>query len=453
MNAPTQERLLRAHDLRKVYPLAKEPSDWLIASALRRMASSAPLSWRPRMIAAADRRAPIFTALDAVSFEIRPGESLGVIGRNGAGKSTLLQLLAGVLQPSSGSLIRQGTSAALLELGSGLNPEFTGRQNLRLLAQLSGLSSHEIEIHCAEVEAFAEIGDFISLPVKTYSSGMMLRLAFAVQTFLRPDLFIVDEALSVGDVFFQAKCARFFREQQARGMALVLVTHDLSSVKALCQRTLVLHRGRPVFLGDSPEAVARYHEVNHTRPSSASGAALASIPVALPAGVTLRNWSSTDEIGSREAELICLEVLDQQGHPRREFSVGEQPRLRFYLKARQALEGVHFTLQVSNRHGVTLYAITTMHLGHAAFSMQPDRLYRCDVTLRRSPGRGDFLINAGLCMGDRGDGAPLHHLHRVGGIVSLSFRHARTPPAFLGPADYDAEVTWAEASTGEASAL
>jgi lipopolysaccharide transport system ATP-binding protein len=224
----------------------------------------------------------------------------------------------------------------------------------------------------------------------------------------------------------------------------VLVTHDLSAVKALCQRTLVLHRGQPVFLGDSTQAVARYHEVNQVRGAPITEGAVALAPVVLPPGTVLHNWSSSDEIGSREAELICVEVLDATGRPRREFSVGEQPRLRFYLKAQQPLEGVHFTLQVSNRHGLVLYAITTMHLGHPASSLEPGRLYRCDVRLRQSPGRGDFLIDAGLCLGDRGDGAPLHHLHRVGSIVSLSFRPAGSPPPFLGPANYDAEVFWAE---------
>jgi lipopolysaccharide transport system ATP-binding protein len=451
MNSAASEFLLRAQNLRKVYALAEEPADLLTAAFLRRLGRRVPPAWRAALTRAADRRASLFTALADVSFAVHPGESLGVIGRNGAGKSTLLQILAGVLRPTEGSLERRGSAAALLELSSGLNPEFTGQQNLRMLAQLRGVPRREIEAHCAEVEAFAEIGDFLHLPVKTYSSGMLLRLAFAVQTFLRPDLFIVDEALAVGDVFFQAKCARFFRDQLQRGMALVLVTHDLSAVKALCQRTLVLHHGRPVFLGDSTAAVARYHEVNQVRSAPVAATHPGVTLVALPPGATLRNWSSNDEIGSREAELICVEVLDPDGLPRREFFVGEQPRLRFYLKAQQPLDGVHFTLQVNNRHGLALYAITTMHLGQAAFSLEPERLYRCDVVLRRSPGRGDFLIDAGLCLGDRGDGAPLHHLHRVGGIVSLSFRPASTPPPFLGPANYEAEVSWAEAPTGSSS--
>lgn len=446
MNVVTHEPLLCARDLQKVYPLAKEPSDWLMASLLRRLATSVPNLWRQRLIRAADRRAPLFTALEGVGFEIRPGESLGVIGRNGSGKSTLLQLLAGVLQPTAGSLVRRGTSAALLELGSGLNPEFTGRQNLHLLAQLSGVPARDIGIHCAEVEAFAEIGDFIHLPVKTYSSGMVLRLAFAVQTFLRPDLFIVDEAMSVGDVFFQSKCARFFKEQQARGMALVLVTHDLPTVKALCQRTLVLHRGRPIFLGDSTEAVARYHEVNQVRtPPVAAKVGEPPVPVVLPAGVARRNWSSRDEIGSREAELICVEVCDESGLARREFVVGETPRLRFYVEAHQPLAGVHFTFQLSDRHGHVLYAVTTAHLGQTGPTMAPGRLYRCDLVLQQSPGCGDYLVDAGLGLGDRGDGAPLQHLHRVGGIAALAFRPAGPVPAFLGPADYQAEIRWAEA--------
>lgn len=445
MNATTAEPLLQATGLRKVYPMAKEPADWLVATLLRRGAAAAPAAWRPRLLRLADRRAPLFTALDGVDFAVRPGESLGVIGRNGAGKSTLLQLLAGVMQPTAGTITRRGTSAALLELGSGLNPEFTGRQNLRMLAQLNGVPVHEVDLHCSEVEAFAEIGDFIHLPVKTYSTGMLLRLAFAVQTFLRPDLFIVDEAMSVGDVFFQAKCARFFQERLAQGMALILVTHDLPTVKALCQRTLVLHRGRPIFLGDSAEAVARYHEANQAATTAPASAAVPTEePVVLPAGAALRNWSSNDEIGGREAELIHVDVRDAAGRPQREFRIGEAICLRFYARAQQPLAGVHFTFQIGDRHGRTLYAVTTAHRGDSLAHMQPGRLYRCDLVLQHSPGVGDFIVDAGLGLGDRGDGAPLHHLHRVGGIAAVAVRAPGPVPPFLGPADYRAEIHWAE---------
>ncbi len=444
MNATSPEPLLSADQLGKIYPLAEEPSDWLVATLLRRFAATGPAGWRARLLRRADRRAPLFTALKDVSFDVRPGESLGVIGRNGAGKSTLLQLLAGVMQPTTGTLRRRGTSAALLELGSGLNPDFTGRQNLQLMAQLSGVPTGDIALHCEEVEAFAEIGTFIHLPVKTYSTGMLLRLAFAVQTFLRPDLFIVDEALSVGDVFFQAKCSRFFKERMEQGMALILVTHDLPTVKALCQRTLVLHQGRPIFLGDSAEAVARYHEVNQARSTAKTTGAPTDEPVALPSGAALRNWTSADEIGSREAELIHVDICDLSGRSQREFLVGETPCLRFYAIAKQPLAHVHFTLQIGDRHGHVLYAVTTMHLQSSIPHMEPGRLYRCDLVLRQSPGIGDFIIDAGLGLGDRGDGAPLHHLHRVGGIAALAFRASSPTPPFLGPANYQAEVRWAE---------
>src|SRR5690606_31690422 len=209
--------------------------DRLTSACFARAAGVAalPKAWRARLRSAADRRAKEFHALSDVSFELSQGESLGIIGRNGSGKSTLLQILAGTLQPSSGQTIVRGRTAALLELGSGFNLEFSGRENVLLQAALYGVSRREEMERFEQVAAFANIGEFIEQPVKVYSSGMMVRLAFATQTVLNPDLFIVDEALSVGDVFFQARCAKFFEEKLREGMSLILVSHDLMSVKAL----------------------------------------------------------------------------------------------------------------------------------------------------------------------------------------------------------------------------
>lgn len=182
-------------------------------------------------------------ALRDISFEIQPGEALGILGRNGAGKSTLLQIIAGTLQPTEGTVQTSGRITALLELGSGFNPEFTGRENVLLNAQILGLSRADALSRFDDIAAFADIGDFIDQPVKTYSSGMTMRLAFAVQTALEPKVLIVDEALSVGDIFFQAKCMARISRLIDSGMALLFVSHDISAVRQICQRAVLLDGG------------------------------------------------------------------------------------------------------------------------------------------------------------------------------------------------------------------
>lgn len=189
-------------------------------------------------------------ALDDVSFQIRRGEALGIIGRNGSGKSTLLQILAGTLAPTSGESQVSGRVAALLELGSGFNPEFTGRENVFLNGLLLGLAREKVENRFDEIAAFADIGDVLDRPVKTFSSGMLIRLAFAVQVALDPDILIVDEALSVGDYFFQQKCFGRIRQLREQGMTLLFVTHDMNTVASLCTRAVYLQNGKLRYDGE-----------------------------------------------------------------------------------------------------------------------------------------------------------------------------------------------------------
>lgn len=203
-----------------------------------------------------------FYALKDIDFTVKKGESAGIIGRNGSGKSTLLQIIAGTLTPTSGTVKTNGRVAALLELGSGFNPEFTGRENVYLNASILGLSQREIDERYQAITDFADIGDFIDQPVKTYSSGMMMRLAFAVVAHVDADILIVDEALAVGDVFFVQKCMRFIRRFQETG-TLLLVTHDTSTVTSLCQRSLWLHHGESKGLGLSKRMAEQYLEATY----------------------------------------------------------------------------------------------------------------------------------------------------------------------------------------------
>ena len=200
-----------------------------------------------------------FWALRDVSFALAPGRALGIVGRNGSGKSTLLQLVAGTLAPTEGDVETHGRVAALLELGSGFNPEFTGRENVLLNAAVLGLSEAEVNRRFDEIVAFADIGEFLDQPVRFYSSGMLMRLAFAVSTAVDPDVLLLDEALAVGDVFFRQKCYQRLERLRERGVAIVLVSHAAHEVEQYCQRAVLLDHGQPAFEGPAREAVKRYY--------------------------------------------------------------------------------------------------------------------------------------------------------------------------------------------------
>lgn len=200
-------------------------------------------------------------ALRDVSFEIAPGEAVGILGRNGAGKSTLLQIIAGTLAPTTGEVETAGRITALLELGSGFNPEFTGRENVFHNAQILGLSREETVNKFDNIASFADIGDFVDQPVKTYSSGMMMRLAFAVQTAVEPKILIVDEALSVGDMFFQAKCMARINKLVDEGVTLLFVSHDISTMRQICSRGILVDHGYVAAIGDIASTTDKYASV------------------------------------------------------------------------------------------------------------------------------------------------------------------------------------------------
>jgi lipopolysaccharide transport system ATP-binding protein len=201
-----------------------------------------------------------YAALKDVSFEIKRGETVGIIGRNGSGKSTLLQLVCGILKPTSGSVEVKGRISALLELGAGFNPEFTGRENVYFQGAVTGITKEQIDARFGDIASFADIGEFIDQPVRTYSSGMFVRLAFAVNAFSDADIFVVDEALAVGDIFFQQKCMRFLSTFRSNGGTTLFVSHDTSAILALCDRAMMIAPpgNEPMLIGDSAEICKEY---------------------------------------------------------------------------------------------------------------------------------------------------------------------------------------------------
>jgi len=258
--ATRSEFIIEAEGLGKAYRIWDRPASRLIAPGLESLATVFPDGSKSRRWLAdrARQRYRDFHALRDVSFRLRRGESLGIVGRNGSGKSTLLQIITGTLEPTTGNYVVRGRVAALLELGSGFNPEFTGRENVFLNASILGLTRQEVEERFDSIAAYADIGEFIEQPVKTYSSGMQVRLAFAVAAHVDAEILIIDEALSVGDARFQLKCARTLDEFMDQGRTLLFVSHDTSAVNRLCSAGMLLDGGRMQILHEPRQVTNLY---------------------------------------------------------------------------------------------------------------------------------------------------------------------------------------------------
>ena len=258
---PTDAVAIRVDAVSKTFRTWASPAQRLIVPMLHRggslLAHALP-GLATRLQASARRRIHVHEALRDISFTLQRGEALGIVGLNGSGKSTLLQIIAGVLPATTGTVETHGRVAALLELGSGFNPELTGRENIHINAAILGLDRRQVEARLADIIAFADIGDYVDQPVKTYSSGMALRLAFSVQVHIDPDILIVDEALAVGDAAFQAKAMTRIQETLARGTTLLFVGHDLNAIRAFCQRAILLEEGRVATQGSPEEVIEEY---------------------------------------------------------------------------------------------------------------------------------------------------------------------------------------------------
>jgi ABC-type polysaccharide/polyol phosphate transport system ATPase subunit len=259
-------------------------------------------------------------AVRDITLGIRRGETFCIIGENGSGKSTLLQLIAGILQPASGQVRVHGRVTALLELGAGFNPEYTGRENVHLNGAILGFAAGEIDRKLDEILAFAEIGAYIDQPVRTYSTGMLVRLAFAVAVHLDPDILIVDEALAVGDICFRQRCMRKIHELRNRGVTIVYVTHDISDVKALGHRTLWLDQGRAAALGDSAEVSQKYlaaliaKDARRLRGGESGGSGLA-VAYCEPGEIVTKLAPAARRHGDGRAEVLGIAVRDDRGCP------------------------------------------------------------------------------------------------------------------------------------------
>ena len=444
--------IISVKNVSKAYRIWSSPSARLGSPCTAAAAALFPRSSAPHLAltARAARGYRDFHALNDVSFEIRRGEATGIIGRNGSGKSTLLQLIAGTLAVTSGSLQVNGRVSALLELGSGFNPEFTGRENVFLNGSIYGLSRAEMARRFDEIAAFADIGDFIEQPVKTYSSGMMMRLAFAVAVSVQPDILIVDEALSVGDVFFTQKCFQRIREIVHRGATLIFVSHDTGSVQNLCDRGLLLSQGKLVHDGAPEDCVSRYFNLHQPTTASAAGPVAAGrhAPVAteLRAALLAANILPTAKSrhGDRKLELIAAAVLDGHGAATWDFELLHRATIRVLFKAHAPIALPSVGLQLHDRMGNLLFAAGNSQLRFPLPPLAAGEEIMLDfrVTLTAQAGLYTLSLDAAEADPSTPNVGTFHD--RVGGLGPLSVaHHAAGVLPFYGAAQLPLEISYA----------
>jgi lipopolysaccharide transport system ATP-binding protein len=345
-----------------------------------------------------------FWALKDVSFEVKKGETVGIIGRNGAGKSTLLQILCGTLTPTNGNVEIKGRVAALLELGSGFNPDFTGRENVYMNATVLGLRKEEIDARFDDIVAFADIGEFLDQPVKMYSSGMYVRLAFAVVVHVDADILIVDEALSVGDMYFQAKCMAHMKKLMNSGVTVLFVSHDISAVKALCSRAVYLEHGNVIALGSAEAVVEAYYGAGVK--SAQSIQTLAEPEVSkLPNGFSAIETSEQKAFEMRAAfhriqngmaDFLDVRLLDTLGRKVEVVDFGQVVVLRMVIKANLDLHCVGLAYHIRNKNGVdVIYSDTGIERCHIS-NLRIGEVVTMDWEFTAHLQQGDYSVAAML---------------------------------------------------------
>jgi lipopolysaccharide transport system ATP-binding protein len=433
----SSEIAIKVENLSKCYQIYAQPHDRLkqsIYPRLQRLSGKQPQQYFRE-----------FWALKDVSFEIKKGETVGIIGRNGSGKSTLLQMICGTLNPTSGSITTHGRIAALLELGSGFNPEFTGRENVYMNASVLGLSTAEIDARFDDIIAFADIGDFIEQPVKTYSSGMMVRLAFAVIAHVDADILVIDEALAVGDAFFTQKCMRFLRTFMKTGTVL-FVSHDTGSVRSLCTQAIWLEKGNVLQQGTPKDVCENYLEAFYEAQQGKGTTTRIKVKAAdiLAADIkdqrqeflntsNLRNDiqifdfdPDAPSFGKGQAQITAVRFLNVHGNPLAWIVGGEEVLLKIEVVSHATLDSPIVGFFIKDKLGQCLFGDNTWlsymdapvactegkHLV-AAFAFQMPRL-----------SAGDYSITVAIANGTQHDHVQHHWVHDA-----ISFKSESTSVA------------------------
>ncbi len=419
----SSELSIKVEGLSKCYQIYDQPKDRLKQFVIPRLQRSVGMP--PK------RFFREFWALQDVSFQMKRGETIGIVGRNGSGKSTLLQMICGTLNPTSGTVQSYGRVAALLELGSGFNPEFSGRENVYMNGAVLGLNDGEIAQRFEAILDFADIGDFIEQPVKTYSSGMMLRLAFAVIAHVDADILVIDEALAVGDAFFTQKCMRFLRDFMKTG-TILFVSHDTHAVRSFCNRAIWLEKGRVLKQGEPKDVCDAYLEAFY---EAQQGASSTTRIKTLPAEPTvaaqdqrqdfinasnLRNDlqifafdAQAPAFGKGHAQITSVLFLDVNKHPLAWIVGGEQVTLKIEALTHSALDAPIIGFHVKDRLGQALFGDNT-YLSYAqspVSTQDEDKVFAEFTFMMPRLAKGEYSVSVAIADGTQQDHVQHHWIH------------------------------------------
>lgn len=399
------EFAIRVKHLEKMYKLYNKPSD--------------------RLRETLGLRVPVkeHYALKDVSFDVKRGETVGIIGTNGSGKSTILKIITGVLNPTKGEVEVDGRISALLELGAGFNMEYSGIENVYLNGTMMGFSREEIDARLQDILDFADIGDFVYQPVKSYSSGMFVRLAFAVAINIDPEILIVDEALSVGDVFFQAKCYRKFEEFKAQGRTILFVSHDLSSIARYCDRVILLNKGVKLEEGSPKQMVDMYKQL-------LVGQDPAKAEEEKAAGHPKENWNSQFQVnpdmleyGSRLAEIVDFAVLDEKGRCTNTIEKGSTFKIRMKVAFRETIQEPIMAFTFKDIKGTEITGTNTLF--EKAAVEHSDAGDICTVTFTQDMylQGGEYLLSFGCTGYKDGEFTVFHRLYDACNVTVVSAKN------------------------------
>jgi lipopolysaccharide transport system ATP-binding protein len=374
-----------------------------------------------------------YVALDTISFEVHDGETLGIIGQNGAGKSTLLKILSGIVIPDSGTVVRNGKITGLLELGTGFNFEMTGLENLYMNATLIGMTSREIDERKETIIAFSELGDFIYEPLKTYSSGMVMRLAFSIAIHANPTCFLVDEALSVGDAYFQQKCMRKIAEFRADGGSIIFVSHDMNAIAALCDYAVLIDHGKMVAYGIPRSIIDLY--ISRICIQSHSG----DKPAAL---VTTTEISGNHtNISTHEVEFDSIRILDRAKKEVTHVYSEDEVIIAFSFRCLRTVEDPAFGILIRNRLGMSVFGINTHLLHQKNDPLQPGRTYRVEFQLSVPLKADDYLITVAIDNGGKAINSFDEYLLRLNDIARLKIVPRQNRPLYEGMVYLNSTIT------------
>ena len=381
-------------------------------------------------------------ALKNVDMEVKTGESVGIIGVNGSGKSTILKIITGVLNPTAGDVEINGRISALLELGAGFNMEYTGLENVYLNGTMMGFTKQEIDERLQDILDFADIGDFVHQPVKTYSSGMFVRLAFAVAINIDPEILIVDEALSVGDVFFQAKCYHKFEEFKKMGKTILFVSHDLTSIAKYCDRVVLLNKGVKLAEGNPKDMVNMYkkllvHQLDEETLEDVSGKSAIGEKSA-----DGKAWKNNFEVnptvtdyGEKQAEIVDFAIIDQYGAYSSIIEKGSVYKVKAKIHFHETVKNPIFTITIKNKQGTDITGTNTMfeRIETGTVNAGEDRIVTYEQQMNLQG--GDYLLSLG-CTGYVGDNFVVYH--RLYDLVSFNVLSDKNTVGFF---DMNSNIT------------